>query len=167
VNCHWWESPAGLSGRAGGLGPHSSERPHPGPPAADGPKANEVPAVRTLLAQPPLLGSKVTLDGGLGIPRPPPRFIRRRAAIWCSSKPISPLAGGRANLGRHRVPVRHPAQCRESPWSARRATRHLLLFGRPPAFPQWQDSGLRTVLRADRTTEQLTPAKRSQGWSII
>ncbi len=128
-----------------------------------GPKASEVPAVRTLLAQPPLQGRKVTLDAGHCNPTTTAQIHQAQGGYLVQLK---------ANQPTLRAAV-HTLAATVSPLGAQRSVdkahgrleERCATFFSLAALPlpsRWQDSGLRTVIRVERTTVQLATAKRSQ-----
>ncbi len=128
-----------------------------------GPKRSEVTAVRTLLAQPQLTGCKLTLDAAHCTPTTTAQIHRAQGGYLVQVKANQPtlLAAVRAvaattpSLGT--LPQVDKAH-------GRLEVRHATVFSLAdlPLAPRWQHSGLRHVVRLERTTEQLTTAKRSQ-----
>lgn len=128
-----------------------------------GPKASEIPAVRTLLAQPPLLGRKVTLDAGQCNPTTLAQIQQAQGGDLVQLKANQPtlrtavhtLATTASPVGtQHSVDKGH----------GRLEERHATFFSLTdlPLPLRWQACGLRTVIRVARTTEELKPAKRTQ-----
>jgi len=128
-----------------------------------GPKASEVPAVRALRAQPQLAGRQVTLDALHCNPTTTAQIQRAQGGYLVQVKANQPillaavraLAATATPLGtRQRVDKAH----------GRLEVRHATFFSLAalPLAPRWQQSGLRHVVRVERTTEQLTTAKRAQ-----
>jgi hypothetical protein len=128
-----------------------------------GPKASEIPAVRTLLAQPPLRGRKVTLDAGHGNPTTLAQIQQAQGGYLVQLKANQPTL--RAAV--HTLAATAPplgSQHSVDKAQGRLEERHATFFS-CAALPlplRWQDCGLRTVIRMERTTEQLKTAKRSQ-----
>jgi predicted transposase YbfD/YdcC len=128
-----------------------------------GPKRSEVTAVRALLAQPQLQGSKVTLDavhctpattaqihqaqgGYLGqVKANQPTLLSAVRALEATAAPLGTLQ--RVDKAHGRLEVRHAT---------------FFSLSSLPRAPRWQHSGLRHVVRVERTTEQLKIAQRSQ-----
>jgi predicted transposase YbfD/YdcC len=128
-----------------------------------GPKASEVTAVRTLLAQPSLQGRKVTLDALHCNPLTTAQIQQAQGGYLVQVKANQPtlLAAVRAL-----TTTAPPLGTRQSVDKAhgRLEERHATFFSLAdlPLPPRWQASGLRHVVRVERTTEQLKTAKRSQ-----
>jgi predicted transposase YbfD/YdcC len=128
-----------------------------------GPKSSEVTAVRTLLAQPQLAGSKVTLDALHCNPTTTAQIHRAQGGYLVQVKANQPtlLAAVRA-LEATAAPLGTLPQVEKA--HGRLEVRHATFFSLSslPLAPRWQQSGLRHVVRVERTTEQLKTAKRSQ-----
>jgi predicted transposase YbfD/YdcC len=128
-----------------------------------GPKRSEVTAVRTLLAQPQLAGRKVTLEAAHCNPTTTAQIHRAQGGYLVQVKANQPtlLAAVRAVAA-----TASPLGTRQQVDKAhgRLEVRHAAFFSLAdlPLAPRWQHSGLRHVVRVDRTTEQLKTAKRSQ-----
>ena len=128
-----------------------------------GPKRSEVTAVRALLAQPPLHGRKVTLDAGHCNPLTTAQIEQAQGGYVVQGKANQPtvlaavhtLVATAPSLGT--LPNVDKAH-------GRLEERHATFFSLAdlPLPPRWQASGLRHVIRVDRTTKQLKTAKRSQ-----
>lgn len=128
-----------------------------------GPKASEVPAVRTLLAHPPLQGRKVTLDALHCNPLTTAQIQQAQGGYLVQVKANQPtLLAAVRTLAATALPL----GTRQSVDKAhgRLEGRHATFFSLAdlPLAPRWQASGLRHVVRVERTTEQLKTAKRSQ-----
>jgi predicted transposase YbfD/YdcC len=128
-----------------------------------GPKASEVPAVRTLLAQPHLQGRKVTLDAVHCNPVTTAQIHQAQGGYLVQVKANQPtLLAAVQTLAATMPPLgtQQSVDKAHGRLEVRRAT--FFSLAALPLPPRWQDSGLRHVVRVDRTTEQLTTAKRSQ-----
>lgn len=128
-----------------------------------GPKASEVPTVRTVLAQAPLRGRKGTLDAGHCNPTTTAQIQQAQGGYLVQLKANQPtllaavhaLVATAAPLGtQQRVDKAH----------GRLEDRHATCFSLAdlPLPPRWQASGLCSVVRVVRTTTQLKTAKQSQ-----
>jgi predicted transposase YbfD/YdcC len=128
-----------------------------------GPKRSEVTVVRAVLAQPQLQGSKVTLDAVHCTPATTTQIHQTQGGYLVQVKANQPtllsavraLEATAAPLGTlQRVDKAH----------GRLEVRHATFFSLAslPLAPRWQHSGLRHVVRVERTTEQLKTAQRSQ-----
>lgn len=128
-----------------------------------GPKTSEVTAVRTLLAQPPLAGRKVTLDAVHCNPVTTAQIQQAQGGYLIQVKANQPtlLAAVRA-LAATAVPLGTLQSVDKA--HGRLEVRHATFFSLAalPLPPRWQPCGLRHVVRVERTTEQLKTAKRSQ-----
>jgi predicted transposase YbfD/YdcC len=128
-----------------------------------GPKASEVPAVRTLLAQPPLQGRKVTLDAGHCNPTTIAQIHQAQGGYLVQLKANQPTLRAAVHTLAATAP---PLGTQQSVDKAhgRLEERHATFFSLAalPLPPRWQASGLRTVIRVERTTAQLATAKRAQ-----
>lgn len=128
-----------------------------------GPKASEVPAVRTLLAQPPLQGRKVTLDALHCNPVTTAQIHQAQGGYLVQVKANQPtLLAAVQTLTATAVPLGTQQSVDNA--HGRLEERHATFFSLAdlPLPPRWQASSLCSVVRVDRTTEQLTTAKRSQ-----
>jgi DDE_Tnp_1-associated len=128
-----------------------------------GPKASEVPAVRALLAQPPLQGRKVTLDALHCNPVTTAQIHQAQGGYLVQVKANQPtLLAAVQTLAATTPPLGTQQSVDKA--HGRLEERHATFFSLAdlPLPPRWQDSGLRHVVRVDRTTEQLKTAKRSQ-----
>jgi predicted transposase YbfD/YdcC len=128
-----------------------------------GPKRSEVTVVRAVLAQPQLQGSKVTLDAVHCAPATTAQIHQAQGGYLVQLKANQPtllsavraLEATAAPLGTlQRIDKAH----------GRLEVRHATFFSLAslPLAPRWQHSGLRHVVRVERTTEQLKTAQRSQ-----
>jgi predicted transposase YbfD/YdcC len=128
-----------------------------------GPKRSEVRGGRALRAQPQLQGSKVTRAAGHGTPATTAQIHQAQGGYLVQVKANQPtlltavraLEATAAPLGTlQRVDKAH----------GRLAVRHATFFSLAalPLAPRWQHSGLRHVVRVERTTEQLKTTQRSQ-----
>lgn len=128
-----------------------------------GPKSSEVTAVRTLLAQPQLTGSKVTLDAAHCNPTTTAQIQRAQGGYLVQVKANQPtlLAAVRA-VAATASPLGTLQKVDKA--HGRLEVRHATFFSLAdlPLAPRWQHSGLRHVVRLERTTEQLKTAQRSQ-----
>jgi predicted transposase YbfD/YdcC len=128
-----------------------------------GPKSSEVTAVRALLAQPLLQGRKVTLDALHCNPTTTAQIHQAGGGYLVQVKANQPtlLAAVRA-LEATAAPLGTLQQVDKA--HGRLEVRHATFFSLAafPLAPRWQPSGLRHVVRLERTTEQLKTAKRSQ-----
>lgn len=128
-----------------------------------GPKASEVPSVRTLLAQPHLQGRKVTLDAVHCNPVTTAQIHQAQGGYLVQVKANQPtLLAAVQTLAATMPPLgtQQSVDKAHGRLEVRRAT--FFSLAALPLPPRWQDSGLRHVVRVDRTTEQLATAKRSQ-----
>jgi len=128
-----------------------------------GPKTSEVTAVRALLAQPPLQGRKVTLDALHCKPGTTAQIHQAQGGYLVQVKANQPtLLAAMQTLTATAVPLGTQQSVDKA--HGRLEERHATFFSLAdlPLPPRWQDSGLRHVVRVDRTTEQLKTAKRSQ-----
>jgi predicted transposase YbfD/YdcC len=127
-----------------------------------GPKASEVTAVRALLAQPPLVGRKVTLDAGHCNPVTTAQIHQAQGGYLVQVKANQPtlLAAVRA-LEATAAPLGTVQRVDKA--HGRLEVRHATFFALAalPLAPRWRQSGLCHVVRVERTTEQLTTAKRT------
>ena len=128
-----------------------------------GPKSSEVTAVRVLLAQAPLQGRKVTLDALHCNPTTTAQIHRAQGGYLVQVKANQPtlLASVRA-LAATAPPLGTLQEVDKA--HGRLEVRHATFFSLAalPLAPRWQHSGLRHVVRVERTTEQLKTAQRSQ-----
>jgi predicted transposase YbfD/YdcC len=128
-----------------------------------GPKSSEVTAVRALLAQPRLQGSKVTLDAVHCNPATTVQIHRAQGDYLVQVKANQPtlLAAVRA-LAATAAPLGTLQSVNKA--HGRLEVRHATFFSLAalPLAPRWQHSGLRQVVRVERTTDQLKTAQRSQ-----
>jgi predicted transposase YbfD/YdcC len=128
-----------------------------------GPKSSEVTAVRTLLAQPQLARRKITLDAAHCNPVTTAQIQRAQGGYLVQVKANQPtlLAAVHA-VAATAVPLGTRQQVDKA--HGRLEVRHATFFSLAalPLAPRWQHSGLRHVVRLERTTEQLKTAKRSQ-----
>jgi predicted transposase YbfD/YdcC len=128
-----------------------------------GPKASEVTAVRTLLAQPPLAGRKVTLDAVHCNPITTAQIHHAQGGYLVQVKANQPtlVAAVRA-LAATATPLGTQQSVDKA--HGRLEVRHATFFSLAalPLAPRWQQSGLSHVVRVDRTTAQLTTAKQSR-----
>jgi predicted transposase YbfD/YdcC len=128
-----------------------------------GPKASEVPAVRTLLAQSPLQGRKVTLDAGHCNPTTIAQIHQEQGGYLVQLNANQPTLRAAVHTLAATAP---PLGTQQSVDKAhgRLEERHATFFSLAtlPLPPRWQASGLRTVIRVERTTAQLATAKRTQ-----
>lgn len=128
-----------------------------------GPKRSEVTAVRALLAQPQLQGSKVTLDAVHCTPATTAQIHQAQGGYLVQVKANQPtlLSAVRA-LEATAAPLGTLQSVDKA--HGRLEVRHATFFSLSslPLAPRWQQSGLRHVVRVERTTEQLKTAKRSQ-----
>jgi predicted transposase YbfD/YdcC len=128
-----------------------------------GPKRSEVTAVRALLAQPQLQGSKVTLDALHCTPATMAQIHQAQGSYLVQVKANQPtlLAAVRA-LEETAVPLGTLQSVDKA--HGRLEVRHATFFSLAalPLAPRWQQSGLCQVVRVERTTEQLKTAQRSQ-----
>lgn len=128
-----------------------------------GPKAHEVPTVRTVLAQPQLCGRKVTVDAAHCNPHTTAQIHQAHGAYLVQLKANQPtlfaavqaLTATATPLGTQPSVDKGHGRLEE-----RQATFFSLAALPLPA--RWQNSGLCTVVEVVRTTTQLTTAKRSQ-----
>jgi predicted transposase YbfD/YdcC len=128
-----------------------------------GPKASEVPTVRSLLTQPSLQGRKVTLDAGHCNPTTTAQIHQARGGYLVQLKAnqstvlaaVHALAATAAPLGSQSSVDKAPGRLEE---------RHATFFSLAalPLPPRWQATGLCSVVRVTRTTTQLKTAKQSQ-----
>ena len=128
-----------------------------------GPKSSEVTAVRTLLAQPQLARRKLTLEAAHGNPVTTAQIQRAQGGYLVQVKANQPtlLAAVHA-VAATAVPLGTRQPVDKAP--GRLEVRHATFFSLAalPLAPRWQHSGLRHVVRLERTTEQLKTAKRAQ-----
>jgi len=128
-----------------------------------GPKRSEVTTVRALVAQPPLAGRKVTLDALHCNPLTTTQIHQAQGGYLVQVKAnqaallttVRTLAATAAPLGTcQSVDKAH----------GRLEVRHASFFSLAPlTLPvRWQRSGLRAVVRVDRTTTHLPTAKQTQ-----
>jgi DDE_Tnp_1-associated len=128
-----------------------------------GPKRSEVTTVRALLAQPPLVGRKVTLDALHCNPLTTAQIhqahghylVQVKANQSALRTAVQTLAASRAPLGTcQSVDKAH----------GRLEVRHATFFSLASlSLPsRWQRSGLGAVVRVDRTTTHLTTNKQTQ-----
>jgi predicted transposase YbfD/YdcC len=129
----------------------------------EGPKSSEVAAVRTLLAQPLLQGRNVTLDALHCNPTTTAQIHRAQGGYLVQVKANQPtlLAAVRA-LEATAAPLGTLQSVDKA--HGRLEVRHATFFSLAtlPLAPRWQQSGLRHVVRLERTTDQLKTARRSQ-----
>lgn len=128
-----------------------------------GPKAHEVPTVRTVLAQPRLCGRKVTLDAGHCNPQTTAQIHQAHGVYLVQLKANQPtLFAAVQTLTATALPL--GTQQRVDKGHGRLEARHATFFSLAPLpLPtRWQASGLCTVVVVARTTTQLATAKSSQ-----
>jgi predicted transposase YbfD/YdcC len=128
-----------------------------------GPKRSEVTAVRTLLAQPALAGRKITLDAAHCNPETTSQIHQAQGTYLVQVKANQPtlLAAGRT-LAATAMPM---GSCQSVDKAhGRLEVRHATFFSCAtlPLASRWQSSGLRQLIRVERTAEQLATAKHSQ-----
>jgi predicted transposase YbfD/YdcC len=128
-----------------------------------GPKSSEVTAVRALLAQPLLQGRKVTLDALHCNPTTTAQIHHAQGGYLVQVKANQPtlLTAVRA-LEATAIPLgtRQSVDKAHGRLEVRRAT--FFSLSSLPLAPRWQHSGLRQVVRVERTIDQLKTAQRSQ-----
>lgn len=127
-----------------------------------GPKRSEVTTVRALVAQPPLAGQKITLDALHCNPLTTAQIHQAQGHYLVQVKAnqatlltaVQTLATTAPPLGTCQSVDKAHGRLEE---------RQATFFSLPalPLPPRWQQSGLSTVVRVERTTEQLTTAKRT------
>lgn len=128
-----------------------------------GPKASAIPAVRTLLAQPPLLGRKVTLDAGHCNPTTLTQIYQAQGGYLVQLKANQPtLRTAVHTLAATALPVGSQHRVDKAPGRLEERQATFFPLTALPLPPRWQASGLRMVIRVERTTTQLKTAKRSQ-----
>jgi predicted transposase YbfD/YdcC len=128
-----------------------------------GPKASEVPTVRSVLAQPPLQGRKVTLDALHCNPVTTAQIHQAQGGYLVQLKANQPtlLAAVHALVATAAPLGSQPSVDKAH---GRLEARHATCFSLAdlPLPPRWQASGLCSVVRVTRTTTQLKTAKQSQ-----
>ena len=121
-----------------------------------GPKRSEVTTVRTLLAQPSLVGRKITLDAAHCNPITTAQIHQAQGTYLVQVKANQPtlLAAGRA-LAEMAVPLGTCQSVNKA--HGRLELRRATFFSCTtlPLAPRWQPSGLQQLIRVERTTEQL------------
>jgi len=128
-----------------------------------GPKSSEVTAVRTLLAQPQLAGRKLTLDAAQCNPTTTAQIHRAQGGYLVQVKANQPTLLAAVHAVAATAPplgTRQEVDKAHGRLEVRHAT--CLSLADLPLAPRWQHSGLRDLVRVERTTEQLKTAKRSQ-----
>ena len=128
-----------------------------------GPKRSEVTAVRALLAQPQLQGRKVTLDAVHCTPATTAQIHQAQGSYLVQVKANQPtVLAAVCALAATAVPLGALQSVDKA--HGRLEVRHATFFSLAalPLASRWQHSGLRSVVRVERTTEQLKTAMRSQ-----
>jgi DDE family transposase len=127
-----------------------------------GPKRSEVAGVRTLLAQPQLHGRKVTLDAAHCNPTTTAQIHQAQGDYLVQVKANQPtLLATVQTLTETAVPL---GTCQSMDKAhGRLEERSATFFSLAPlSLPsRWQACGLHSVVRLERTTDQLTTGKRS------
>ncbi len=129
----------------------------------EGPKPSAVTAVRARLAHPLLQGRKFTLAAWHCTPATTAQIHQAQGGYLLQVKANQPtlLTAVRA-LEANAVPLGTLQSVEKA--HGRLEVRHATFFSLSslPRAPRWQQSGLRYVVRVERSTEQLKTAKRSQ-----
>jgi predicted transposase YbfD/YdcC len=128
-----------------------------------GPKRSEVTTVRTLVAQPPLAGRKVTLDALHCNPLTTAQIHQAQGGYLIQVKANqSALRTALQDLAASDVPL---GTCQSVDKAHGRVeVRHATFFSLASLTlpPRWQHSGLNAVVRVDRATTHLLTTKQTQ-----
>lgn len=127
-----------------------------------GPKRSEVTTVRVLLTQPPLVGRNITLDALHCNPRTTALIHQAQGHYLVQVKANQAVLLAAVQARAAATPPLGTCQ-RVDKAHGRLEERQAAFFSLAalPLPPRWQHSGLDTVVRVDRTTTQLTTAKRT------